>query len=236
TPPVMGATAFLIAEFLQIPYRDVVIAAAIPAGIFYLVMYFQIDSYAARLGLVGLPKSELPRLSTVLADGWIYIVPIALLVSLMFGEGMRVDRAAIYASIAMIARGALKRRDFAWGRLVEAITVGVGREMVPILLVSAAAGIVIGTLNISGLAFTITLLLTHVGENAGIFAMLLITGIIALVLGMGLPTSAVYVLLSVVLAPALVKMGIVPLAAHLFIFYLGMMSFLTPPVAMSSYT
>src|SRR5690606_38762529 len=72
TPPVMGATAFLIAEFLQIPYRDVVIAAAIPAGIFYLVMYFQIDSYAARLGLVGLPKSELPRLSTVLADGWIY--------------------------------------------------------------------------------------------------------------------------------------------------------------------
>jgi TRAP-type uncharacterized transport system fused permease subunit len=108
--------------------------------------------------------------------------------------------------------------------------------MVPILLVSAAAGIVIGTLNISGLTFTITLLLTHVGENAGIFAMLLLTGMIAIVLGMGLPTSAVYVLLSVVLAPALVKMGIVPLAAHMFIFYLGMMSFLTPPVAMSSYT
>jgi TRAP transporter 4TM/12TM fusion protein len=236
TPPVMGATAFLIAEFLQIPYRDVVIAAAIPAGIFYLVMYFQIDSYAARLGLVGLPRSELPRLSTVLADGWIYIVPIALLVYLMFGEGMRVERAAIYASITMVVLGALKRRDFGWGRLFEAITVGVGREMVPILLVSAAAGIVIGTLNISGLAFTITLLLTHIGENAGIFAMLLITGFIALVLGMGLPTSAVYVLLSVVLAPALVKMGIVPLAAHLFIFYLGMMSFLTPPVAMSSYT
>jgi TRAP transporter 4TM/12TM fusion protein len=236
TPPVMGATAFLIAEFLQIPYRDVVIAAAIPAGIFYLVMYFQIDSYAARLGLVGLPRDELPRLTTVFKEGWIYIVPIALLVYLMFGEGMRVERAAIYASIAMVTLGAFKRRDFGWGKLFEAITVGVGHEMVPILLVSAAAGIVIGTLNISGLAFTITLLLTHVGENAGIFAMLLLTGMIAIVLGMGLPTSAVYVLLSVVLAPALVKMGIVPLAAHMFIFYLGMMSFLTPPVAMSSYT
>jgi TRAP transporter 4TM/12TM fusion protein len=236
TPPVMGATAFLIAEFLQIPYRDVVVAAAIPAGIFYLVMYFQIDSYAARLGLVGLPRSELPRMSAVLADGWIYIAPIVLLVYLMFWEGMRVERAAIYSAVAMVALGAVKQRNFGWRRLLEAVTVGVGRDMVPILLVSAAAGIVIGTLNISGLAFTITLLLTHVGENAGIFVMLLLTAMIALVLGMGLPTSAVYILLSVVLAPALVKMGIVPLAAHMFIFYLGMMSFLTPPVAMSSYT
>jgi TRAP-type uncharacterized transport system fused permease subunit len=95
---------------------------------------------------------------------------------------------------------------------------------------------VIGTLNISGLAFTITFLLSQVGANAGIFVMLLITAGIALVMGMGLPTSAVYVLLSIVLAPALVKMGIEPLAGHMFIFYLGMMSFLTPPVAISSYT
>jgi TRAP-type uncharacterized transport system fused permease subunit len=154
----------------------------------------------------------------------------------MFWEGTRVERSAIYAAIAMVALGAFKRKDYSWRDLLSAVTVGVGREMVPILLVSAAAGIVIGTLNISGLAFTITLLLTHVGENAGIFAMLLITAAIALVLGMGLPTSAVYVLLSVVLAPALVKMGLYPLSAHMFIFYLGMMSFLTPPVAMSSYT
>jgi TRAP transporter 4TM/12TM fusion protein len=236
TPPVMGATAFLIAEFLQIPYREVVLAAAIPAGIFYLVMYFQIDSYAARLGLVGLPRSKLPRLRTVLADGWIYLVPIILLIYLMFWQGMRVERAAIYSAIAMVVLGVVKQGNLGWGRLLEAITVGVGRDMVPILLVSAAAGIVIGTLNISGLAFTITLVLTHVGENAGIFVMLLLTALIALVLGMGLPTSAVYVLLSVVLGPALVKMGIAPLAAHMFIFYLGMMSFLTPPVAMSSYT
>jgi TRAP transporter 4TM/12TM fusion protein len=236
TPPVMGATAFLIAEFLQIPYTDVVVAAAIPAAIFYIVMFLQIDSYAARNGLVGLPREELPRMRAVLAEGWIFLLPIALLIYLMFWEGTRVERSAIYAAAAMVALGAFKRKDYSWRDLLSAVTVGVGREMVPILLVSAAAGIVIGTLNISGLAFTITLLLTHVGENAGIFAMLLITAAIALVLGMGLPTSAVYVLLSVVLAPALVKMGLYPLSAHMFIFYLGMMSFLTPPVAMSSYT
>ncbi len=236
TPPVMGATAFLIAEFLQIPYSDVVVAAAIPAGIFYLVMYFQIDSYAARNRLHGLPRSELPRLRTVLAEGWIYLAPIVLLLWLMFSEGMRVERAAIYASITMVLLGLVKRRNFHWRRLAGAVTVGVGAEMIPILLVSAAAGVVIGTLNISGLAFTITLLLSQVGANAGIFVMLLITAMIALVMGMGLPTSAVYVLLSIVLAPALVKMGIEPLAAHMFIFYLGMMSFLTPPVAISSYT
>lgn len=236
TPPVMGATAFLIAEFLQIPYSDVVVAAAIPAGLFYLVMYFQIDSYAARNRLQGLRRSELPRLRTVLAGGWIYLAPIVLLLWLMFSEGMRVERAAIYASITMVLLGLVKRRNFHWRRLAGAVTAGVGAEMIPILLVSAAAGVVIGTLNISGLAFTITLLLSQVGANAGIFVMLLITAMIALVMGMGLPTSAVYVLLSIVLAPALVKMGIEPLAAHMFIFYLGMMSFLTPPVAISSYT
>jgi TRAP transporter 4TM/12TM fusion protein len=236
TPPVMGATAFLIAEFLQIPYTDVVLAAAVPAAIFYLVMFIQIDVYAARLKLVGLPRAELPRVWTELWAGGVFLIPVALLLYFMFWEGMRVEKAAIYSTFAMLALGILKRRAFDWRRLGEAITVGVGREMIPILLVSAGAGIVIGVLNISGLAFTITLLLSQVGANAGILVMLLITAMIAIVLGMGLPTSAVYVLLSVVLAPALTKMGINPLAAHMFIFYLGMMSFLTPPVAMSSYT
>ncbi|MEX0591032.1 MAG: TRAP transporter large permease subunit, partial [Xanthobacteraceae bacterium] len=107
TPPVMGATAFLIAEFLQIPYTDVIIAAAIPAAIFYVVMFLQIDSYAARNGLVGLPREELPRLRTVLAEGWIFLMPIVLLIYLMFWEGTRVERAAIYAAVAMVALGAI---------------------------------------------------------------------------------------------------------------------------------
>jgi TRAP transporter 4TM/12TM fusion protein len=236
TPPVMGATAFLIAEFLQIPYRDVVFAAAFPAAIFYAALFIQIDAYAARHGLVGLPRAELPRARDAIAAGWIFIIPIAVLIYFMFWQGTKVEKAAVYAAVLMVVLGGLTRRDFKWRGLLGAITIGVGQEMIPILLVSAAAGIVIGVLNISGLAFTITLMLTAIGQNAGIVMMLLMTAAIALVLGMGLPTSAVYVLLSVVLAPALVKMGVAPLAAHMFIFYLGMMSFLTPPVAMSSYT
>jgi TRAP-type uncharacterized transport system fused permease subunit len=157
-------------------------------------MFLQIDSYAARNGLVGLPREELPRFRIELAAGWIFLVPIAVLLYFMFWEGTRVEKTAIYATAVMLLLGALRRRGFDWRGVIA------------------------------------------VAENGGVLAMLLLTGLIAILLGMGLPTSAVYVLLSVVLGPALVKMGLEPLAAHMFIFYLGMMSFLTPPVAMSSYT
>ncbi len=235
TPPVMGATAFIIAEFLQIPYSEVVLAAAVPAAVFYLVLLVQIDAYAARHRLHGLPRAELPRLGGVLAAGWIYAFPIALLVYLMFWEGTNVGKAALYSAGSMIILSTLRARTLAWKTLLRGLTVGVGEDMLAILLVSAGAGVVIGALNISGLSFSITLLLTQAAQHWGVLAMLLLTAALSLVLGMGIPTSAVYVLLSVVLAPALVKMGMVPLAAHLFIFYFGLMSMLTPPVAMASY-
>ena len=235
TPPVMGATAFIIAEFLQIPYSEVVLAAAAPAAVFYLVLLVQIDAYAARHRLHGLPLAELPRLGSVLAAGWIYAIPVAALVYLMFWEGMNVSKAALYAAGSMLLLSFLGKREWSFGKLLRSLTIGVGEDMLAILLISAGAGVVIGALNISGLSFSITLLLTHTAQHAGIVAMLLLTGLLSLVLGMGIPTSAVYVLLSVVLAPALVKMGMVPLAAHMFIFYFGLMSMLTPPVAMASY-
>jgi len=235
TPPVMGATAFIIAEFLQIPYAEVVLAAALPAAVFYVVLLVQIDAYAARHRLHGLPRAELPRLGRVLAEGWIYAIPIALLVYLMFWEGMNVAKAALYAAGSMLVLSTIKNRTLPWKTLLRSLTVGVGEDMLVILLVSAGAGVVIGALNISGLSFSITLLLTQAAQHWGVLAMLLLTAVLAIVLGMGIPTSAVYVLLSVVLAPALVKMGMVPLAAHMFIFYFGLMSMLTPPVAMASY-
>ena len=235
TPPVMGATAFIIAEFLQIPYSEVVLAAAAPAAVFYLVLLVQIDAYAARHRLHGLPLAELPRLGSVLAAGWIYAIPVAALVYLMFWEGMNVSKAALYAAGSMLLLSFLGKREWSFGKLLRSLTIGVGEDMLAILLISAGAGVVIGALNISGLSFSITLLLTQTAQHAGIVAMLLLTALLSLVLGMGIPTSAVYVLLSVVLAPALVKMGMVPLAAPMFIFYFGLMSMLTPPVAMASY-
>jgi TRAP-type uncharacterized transport system fused permease subunit len=115
------------------------------------------------------------------------------------------------------------------------MTLGSGESMLPLLMIAGGAGIVIGVMNSTGLGFSLSLVLTQIGGNSGLFVMLLLTGAIAIVLGMGMPTTAIYVVLYVVLVPALVEMGISPMAAHLFIFYFGLLSFLTPPVAVASY-
>jgi TRAP transporter 4TM/12TM fusion protein len=235
TPPVMGATAFLIAEFLQIPYSDVVEAAILPALVFYIVLLVQIDTHAARHGLRGLPREDLPRTAEVLARGWQFLGPVALLVGCMFALGLSVSKAALYGAAGMLVLAAWRWRTIDWKRLARSLTVGVGEDMLSILLVSAGAGVVIGVLNISGLSFSITLFLGQVGSQWGVVAMLVLTALLAVVLGMGIPTAAVYVLLSVILAPALTKAGLQPLAAHMFIFYFGLMSMLTPPVAIASY-
>ncbi|MGE0315304.1 MAG: TRAP transporter permease [Lautropia sp.] len=235
TPPVMGATAFLIAEFLQISYGEVVLAAIVPALVVYIVLLVQVDSHAARHGLAGLPAAELPRPWPVLREGWPFVLPIVVLVWTMFALGLPVTIAALYAAATMLLLAVLTRQPVEWRTLARKLTVGVGEDMLAILLVSAGAGVVIGVLNISGLSFSITLLLTQVGQQWGVLAMLALTAGLAIVLGMGIPTAAVYVLLSVILAPALTKIGIEPLAAHMFIFYFGLMSMLTPPVAIASY-
>lgn len=235
TPPVMGTAAFLIAEFLEIPYSDVVLAAIIPAAIFYVVLLVQIDCHAAREGLHGLARNALPSVGRTVARGWTVIIPIVVLVYFMFHLGYDAAKAALIAAALMLILGLARERRMPSPGLARDVSVGAGREMVQILLVSAAAGIVVGILNITGLSFTVTLLLTHAAQNAGVVVMLLLTAGIALVLGMGMPTAAVYVLLSVILGPTLVKMGLEPLPAHLFIFYFGLLSMLTPPVAMASY-
>ncbi|TCT02049.1 TRAP transporter 4TM/12TM fusion protein [Aquabacter spiritensis] len=235
TPPVMGATAFLIADFLQVPYSDVVMAAAIPAFIFYVVMYVQLDAYAARNKLVGLPRSMLPRFGAAIAAGWIFIIPIALLTGLMFFFAVAIEKAALLSAVVMVLVGAIKQRRLDWRGLLKGVTVGAGDDALAVLLVSAAAGIVVGTLNISGLGFLITLVLAAVGKAGGLVLLLLVTAFVALVLGMGMPTAAVYVLLAVLLGPTMVQLGVEPMAAHFFIFYFGLLSMLTPPVAIASF-
>lgn len=235
TPPVMGATAFLIADFLQVPYADVVTAAAIPALIFYVVMYIQLDAYAARHKLVGLPRGMLPRFGAAIASGWVFLVPIVLLIALMFFFAVAIEKAALLSAVVMVVIGALKSRKLNGRALLHGVTVGAGDDALAVLLVSAAAGIVVGTLNISGLGFLITLVLAAVGKAGGLIALLLVTAFVALVLGMGMPTAAVYVLLAVLLGPTMVQLGVEPMAAHFFIFYFGLLSMLTPPVAIASF-
>ena len=234
-PPVMGAAAFLIAEFLQVPYVEVAAAALIPALIYYLVLFMQVDAYAAERGLRGLSRAELPPVGETLRRGWVFALPIAALIALMFQLAWPPGRAALAAAILCLVVAPLHLRRLPgrafWGRLA----IETGQAMVPLLLVSAAAGIVVGVVNLSGVGFTLTLMLGKVGAAWGMLPLLALSALAAIVLGMGMPTAAVYVVLSVLLAPALVRAGVEPMAAHLFILYFGLMSMITPPVAIGSY-
>jgi len=167
---------------------------------------------------------------------WPLLLPLGVLMYFLFGLGYAPGKAALYSAFASYA---LYLVTAPRGAPRFGILVGVMRDssstLIPVLLVCAVAGIVIGTINISGLGFGLTLALGKVAELGGVLPLLAVTALIAIVLGVGMPTTGVYVVVSVLLAPALVKAGINPMAAHLFIFYFGLLSMLTPPVAIASY-
>ncbi len=233
-PPVMGATAFIIAEFLELPYIDVVIAAAVPAALYYLVLFLQVDAIAARFGLRGLPKSELPRVLKVLLSGWVFLLPLGVLLYFLFGLGYNPGLSAMYAAASLLLLFILKSRRLPSRAEWSDFIFGAGENLLPLMLIAGGAGVVMGVLNASGLAFQLSIILAELGQSAGIFWMLVVTALVSIVLGMGMPTAAVYIILATVIAPALVEIGIEPIAAHLFLFYFGLLSMLTPPVAVAS--
>ena len=233
-PPVMGATAFIIAEFLEVPYIDVVIAAAIPAVLYYLVLFLQVDAIAARFGLLGLSRAELPRALPVLLTGWVFVLPLAVLIYFLFGLGYNPGLSAMYAVLALLALTVVRNRRLPSRKEWADYTFGSGENLLPLILIAAGAGVVMGVLNSTGLAFQLSIILAELGQSAGIFAMLLVTALVSIILGMGMPTAAVYIILATVIAPALIEMGLHPMAAHLFLFYFGLLSMLTPPVAVAS--
>ena len=234
-PPVMGATAFLIAEFLQVSYATVVLAALVPALLYYVCLFLQVDAMAVRDGLQGMPKEDLPKASATLAKGWVFLIPLAVLIYLLFGLGFDPAYAAMAAVVVLLVLSVIRNRRILTLRELLEIVEGAGESMLPLLTIAGGAGIVIGVMNSTGLGFSLSILLNEIGTNAGMLAMLALTALISIVLGMGMPTTAIYVVLSVVLAPALIQMGISSMAAHLFIFYFGLLSFLTPPVAIASF-
>ena len=166
--------------------------------------------------------------------GWIFLAPLALLLYLLFWRGFNPGVAALWSVVALLGLMVIRKRRLpSRAEWFDLIVVG-GANMLPLLMIAGGAGIVIGVMNITGLGFSLSLVLTQIGENSGLLAMLLLTAGISIILGMGMPTAAIYVVLSVILAPAIVEMGVSPMAAHLFIFYFGLLSFLTPPVAIAS--
>ncbi|WP_290651654.1 TRAP transporter permease [Aquisalimonas sp.] len=233
-PPVMGAVAFIMASFLGVPYAEVMIAAFLPALLFYMALLFQVDSYAARKGLQGLQAEEIPRLLQVLKEGWPYLFSLAMLIYMLLF--MRLEAHAPYYATAVLLVISLFKKQYRLNvsrslQLLKDLTTSVA-NLVAIL---AGIGLVVGGLSYTGVAgaFSRELLLYAGGS---IPLMLAAGAVTSFILGMGMTVSACYIFLSILLAPALVAAGLNPLASHLFILYWGMMSYITPPVALAAIT
>ena len=238
-PPVMGAAAFIMAEFLQVPYGAVCVAAAIPAFLYYACLFFHVDLEAAKHRIGAARIADAPHIADVFKSGWHFLVPIAFLVfALMYPDItlLTPEKAAIVSTaILMVLALIFGYRGKRLGLLdmLKAI-METGRVSLDIILIGAAAGIMVGIMSISGLAFSMTIqLLALAGGN--VFLLLLLIAVLAFVLGIGLPTVSVYILTATLLAPALVKLGVTPMAAHMFVMYNGILSMITPPVAFAAY-
>lgn len=235
-PPVMGAVAFLMADILQKPYAEIVVAAIIPALLYYVALFVQADLQAAKQNIKPLELDDIPATRTVMSKGWVFILPFAAIVIALFWFNQRAETSALWGGGAALLIGLtvgygktrMVLRDL-WKSAVEA-----GRSITEIIMISAAAGFIIGVLNVTGLGFAATFALVDLGQGS-LFLLLLISALVCLVLGMGMPTVGVYLLLAVLIAPSLVQSGVEPIAAHLFIFYLGMMSMVTPPIGIGAF-
>lgn len=233
-PPVMGAAAFLMAELLEVPYTSVVLAALIPAVLYYTTLFVQVDLEAAKNGLRGLAASELPRLGDVLKRGWMFLIPLGILVYALFVLNFQPGKAAIVAVLAVLVFARLAPAGRLGWRSLREILVDTGRGVLDLGVITGVAGIVIGVLNLSGLGFALSLNLVQIGGES-LLLLLVMAAAVSIILGMGMPTVAVYILLAVLVAPALTRLGVDPMAAHLFIFYFGLMSLITPPVCVATY-
>lgn len=232
-PPVMGATAFIMAEFLEIPYAEVAAAAAVPAILYYFSVYIQLHLRAVNKNIKGLPPESLPSFKKVVSKGWPFVLPLLALVYLMFGLNLRPESCAIYSSAFVLLVGLTRKENRSLGKLA-AILPRVGQAILEVAVICAMAGFIVGSLAITGLGLKLSNLIVTIsgGELSIILGLAAASSII---LGMGMPLIATYIMLVIVIAPALVKVGVVPLAAHLFIMYFGAMSFLTPPVCIAAY-
>ena len=238
-PPVMGASAFIMAEFLQVSYGAVCVAAAIPALLYYACLFMHVDLEAARRGIGAAAVADVPSVGAIFRSGWHFLVPIGFLVAaLLYPEVFHLTP----EKVAIASTGILMALTLVFGYrgkrtglpdMLRAI-VEAGRVSLDLVLIGAAAGIMVGIMSISGLAFGMTLqLMALSGDN--VFLLLLLIAMLAFLLGIGLPTVSVYILTATLLAPALIKLGVTPMAAHMFVMYNGILSMITPPVAFAAY-
>jgi TRAP transporter 4TM/12TM fusion protein len=236
-PPVMGAAAFVMAEFLGIPYLTIAKAAAIPAGLYYLSLMIIIHFEAKRLGLAGLSRDQLPRIGEILLKRLYLVIPLVVLVGFLL-HGASPMRAAYWGIV--VAAGvhlitcALERRLLTWPRDIWNILVHGSRLALSVAVATAVVGIFIGIVTLSGLGLAFVSITVTLGQN-NLFLTLIWIAVACTIVGSGIPTTATYIILAAIAAPALMQMGVQPLAAHMFIFYFGVIADVTPPDALAAY-
>jgi TRAP transporter 4TM/12TM fusion protein len=232
-PPIMGVTAFVMAEFLAIPYHIICIAAVVPSLLYFGGLFLQLDAYAGKANLKGLTKEELPSITKTLAGGWFYLAAMFFLIwALLY---LHWDTLAPFwgSLILLIACNLKKESRLTWGKMIDFIE-GAGKVLAELVALLCAIGTIIGALSLTGVAHSFsTEIISLARGNVGL--LLLLGAITSFILGMGMTITACYVFLALILAPALVKSGLYPLAVHLFIMYWGMASYITPPVALSAF-
>jgi len=232
---VMGIVAFLIAEFLEISYATVALAALIPAVFYYAALYIQIDLEAAKLGIRPLPRHKLPPFGPVLRKGWCFVGPLVILIYMLFVLGLPAATAGVVSSLGSLVLLLLLKENrqglpLRLSNVLESTT----KVLLDLSVILAAAGFIIGTLAVSGLAFKMGLLLVSL-SGGNVILLLILAAAASYILGMGMPSVGAYVLVATLIAPALTMLGISPLAAHLFIFYFAIVSNFTPPVAVAAF-
>jgi len=234
TPPVMGATAFIMAEFLGITYVEVALAAAIPAFLYYVALFLQTDLYAVKNKLKAVERADLPSLGKTLKEGWFMLLGLGVFIYFIFFLRYSPGVSCLYAVIALILLSYVRKETRLGPRGFLRIAEGLGRLFAELTPVLVAAGLIIGSLSITGIGVAISSQVAVLGgENFAL--MLILASGAAFVMGMGVTLLAIYVLLAIVLAPGMVEAGVVPIAGHLFCCYWAMLSFMTPPVALSAF-
>ena len=232
-PPVMGAAAFIMSEVLGVPYIQVAAAAAIPAVLYYISLFAQVHFRAGRLGLKGIPKKELPDLKETLRQGWHLLLPLLVLIIILV-LGYSPMKAVFWTIVLVVILSFVNPETRITGpKMIETLQEG-AQAAVEVAAACACAGIVVGVVTMTGLGLKLAGLI--VAWSRGLLALALpLTMFASILLGMALPTTAKYVVLSTLAAPALVRLGVPPMAAHMFILYFGVVADITPPVALAAY-
>jgi TRAP transporter 4TM/12TM fusion protein len=233
-PPVMGAAAFLMAEILAVPYWSVAVAAFLPALLYYVALYFMLDFEAAKSGLRGLDRENIPSLVQTLREGWFFLIPLLVLVFFVGYLGYNVAKSGLYATLTLVAASYLRKETRLGPRKIRMALEQGALAFTELGPVAGVIGLIMSAVSLTGLGMTLT---TGLIEASGghLWLLLVLTAIAAIIMGMGASTLLVYIVLAIFIAPALTKMGVAPLPAHLFVLYFGVMSLVTPPVALAAY-